>query len=174
MIVSIDIETTGLNPEKHQILEIAAVAWTKPEVMDCPAFEIRVAHNEIVGDPAALAMNHRLLVEMDTAIALPFAIGRLNGWFLDLDEKFVRYDEKITLAGFNVGSFDLQFLKRTPGWDTMLFSHRCLEVGSLYADPYPRKSDHFVDMAESHGIPGRAHGALFDARVALAAIVERF
>ena len=51
--VSIDIETTGLDPETCQILEIGAVFdnWTLP-IRDLPTFHCYVVHKQIVGSPS--------------------------------------------------------------------------------------------------------------------------
>ena len=56
--VSIDIETTGLDPETCQILEVGAVFddWTKA-IGDLPKFHCYVIHKQIVGQPYALALN---------------------------------------------------------------------------------------------------------------------
>ena len=60
--VSIDIETTGLDPETCQILEIGAVLddWTKP-IDELPVYHRLVYHKEYRGSAYALAMNANLL-----------------------------------------------------------------------------------------------------------------
>ena len=60
--VSIDIETTGLDPETCQILEIGAVwdNWTKP-IDELPVYHRLVYHKEYRGSAYALAMNANLL-----------------------------------------------------------------------------------------------------------------
>ena len=60
--VSIDIETTGLDPETCQILEIGAVwdDWTKP-IDQLPVYHRLVYHTEYRGSAYALAMNANLL-----------------------------------------------------------------------------------------------------------------
>ena len=60
--VSIDIETTGLDPSKCQTLEIGAAIddWTKP-IEELPLFRRVMAWEEVVGSPYAMAMNFRLL-----------------------------------------------------------------------------------------------------------------
>ena len=60
--VSIDIETTGLDPRKCQTLEIGAAIddWTKP-IEELPLFRRVIAWEEVVGSPYAMAMNSRLL-----------------------------------------------------------------------------------------------------------------
>jgi hypothetical protein len=63
--VSIDLETTGLETENHQVLSIGAVIedTTKPEIAveDLPTFHGIIAHNELAGSPFALNMNRDLI-----------------------------------------------------------------------------------------------------------------
>ena len=63
--VSIDIETTGLDPETCQILEIGAVwdDWTKP-IDELPVYHRLVYHKEYRGSAYALAMNANLLKQL--------------------------------------------------------------------------------------------------------------
>ena len=60
--VSIDIETTGLDPNKCQTLEIGAAIddWTQP-IEELPLFRRVLAWEEVIGSPYAMAMNSRLL-----------------------------------------------------------------------------------------------------------------
>jgi hypothetical protein len=66
--VSIDLETTGLETENHQILSIGAVIedTTKPEIAveDLPTFHGIIVHNELTGSPFALNMNRDLIEKM--------------------------------------------------------------------------------------------------------------
>lgn len=50
-LIFLDTETTGLDPDKHEIWEIA---WA---VNDGPIFVHSVRHNGVTADPKALAMN---------------------------------------------------------------------------------------------------------------------
>ena len=70
--VSIDIETTGLDPETCQILEIGAVwdDWTKP-IDELPVYHRLVVHKEYRGSAYALALN------ADSAEALVRPTGTL-------------------------------------------------------------------------------------------------
>lgn len=67
LYVSIDIETSGLDPLKNQVLSLAAIIEdTKKKLpfQECPKFNAMVVHNEIVGSPRALTINKNLLAEM--------------------------------------------------------------------------------------------------------------
>jgi DNA polymerase III epsilon subunit-like protein len=62
--ISIDIETTGLNPETCQVLSIGAVIEDTDNIMpvkDLPTFHGVVLSREISGDPYALNMNKDLI-----------------------------------------------------------------------------------------------------------------
>jgi len=127
--VSIDIETTGLDPETCQILEIGAVwdDWTKP-VDKLPVYHRLVYHKEYRGSAYALAMNANLLRHLS---------GEREPWWRDPDQvaddfaAWLRdacgWDGKraLTPAGKNFASFDRQFLKRLPGFERVVkLSHR--------------------------------------------------
>jgi hypothetical protein len=67
MYVSIDVETSGLDPLKNQVLSIGAIiedTKTKLPFQECPKFHAMVVQNEIVGSPRALTINRDLLAEM--------------------------------------------------------------------------------------------------------------
>jgi len=62
--VSIDIETTGLNPETCQVLSIGAVIEDTDNIMpvkDLPTFHGVISSREISGDPYAINMNKDLI-----------------------------------------------------------------------------------------------------------------
>ena len=54
LYVSIDIETSGLNPKKDQILSFAAIIEDTSKALsfeDCPKFYATVIHRRIKGSP---------------------------------------------------------------------------------------------------------------------------
>lgn len=66
--LSIDIETTGLDPERHQILEIGAIledTRVPYKFADIPKFEAILDYNEILGSPVAISLNDRLFKILD-------------------------------------------------------------------------------------------------------------
>jgi oligoribonuclease len=141
---SIDIETTGLNPERHQILEFGAIVddLSDPRPFEeLPKFHTYIIHDHIVGDPFALAMNADILRIIanrhdDEYKDLQFyEPDRFPQWFGRwLDEQCPGGD--VTPAGKNFGSFDLQFLSRISTWEGWVnIGHRTLDPGSLYFDP---------------------------------------
>lgn len=62
--VSIDIETSGLDPEKNKTLSIGAIIEDTEKKLpfeECPKFNAIVLQNEIVGSPRALTMNQGII-----------------------------------------------------------------------------------------------------------------
>jgi hypothetical protein len=62
--VSIDIETSGLDHEKHKTLSIGAIIEDTEKKLpfdECPKFNAIVLQNEIVGSPRALTMNQHII-----------------------------------------------------------------------------------------------------------------
>ena len=58
--VSVDIETSGLDHEKHKVLSIGAIIEDTEKKLpyeECPKFNAIVLQNEIVGSPRAITMN---------------------------------------------------------------------------------------------------------------------
>ena len=62
--VSVDIETSGLDPEKNCILSIGAIieeTENKLPFEDCPKFNAVILQREILGSPRAITMNKDLI-----------------------------------------------------------------------------------------------------------------
>ena len=65
--VSIDIETTGLDPETCQIIQIGAVIEDTENpvpVENLPSFKCLVEHPQYTGSPFALVMNRDILAQL--------------------------------------------------------------------------------------------------------------
>ncbi len=167
--LSIDIETTGLGPDACQILEIGGVYddWTRP-IRDLPRFHCYVVHQQIVGQPFALAMNAAILRRLadpqkgddflrpgEVADAMAAWLGRC-GWDLSTG---------ITPAGKNFASFDRQFLKRLPDFERKVrLHHRTLDPAMLFWLPGDEKlPDSKTCYERAYMDPKVAHTALEDA-----------
>ena len=97
-IVILDLETTGLDPETHEIIEIGAVS-----VDDGPVFSVKVHPLHLdVADPKALEVNGYCKEDWADACLLPHALTLLS--------QFVGEDRPLAMA-YNV-SFDRSFLER--------------------------------------------------------------
>jgi len=170
MYCSIDIETTGLDPNKHQILEFAAVLWTCDDIMQCPYFyNIIIPKGDIIGEPYALIMNMRILkaIIAGNGVSLVQNFGDFTHW---LEYNGINPHKKAYVIGKNFGNFDLQFLNKIPDWPGSYFHHRILDVGSLYAT---RDGIPSTDYLPKPPITEEPHYALHDARLDLFAVMKK-
>jgi DNA polymerase III epsilon subunit-like protein len=137
--VCVDIETTGMDPRVHQILEIAMVlvdTQSLPKSVDeLKTRVIRVKHDYIYGEPRALAMNARLI----SSLANDEGPQYDNEVVLKEDEIIASMTEFIynngfdnalhgtaavvfNIAGKNVAGFDVPFLSMLEGWGESLYA----------------------------------------------------
>jgi DNA polymerase III epsilon subunit-like protein len=162
--VAVDIETTGLNPDTCQILELGAVFedWSQP-MAKLPTFHRYIAHNTVTGDPFALQMNATCLKKIATRTPgdLDFCLIQDLFWqFRQWLQECGWYD-KITPAGKNFANFDYQFLKKC-GFN--IFLHRTLDPTTLYWQPEDEKLPDMKTCLLRAGMSGHvAHTALEDA-----------
>jgi oligoribonuclease len=185
--VSIDIETTGLNPETCQILEIGAILddWKTP-VEHLPRFHCYVVHKQIKGEAYALAMNAEILRRIAEPrkypeylfLAASFVGERFAEWLqsVNIDPK-----DKVLAAGKNFAGFDLQFFNKlgenyAPFKDYVTFKHRVIDPGSMFFDPVidlDGPPDSKTCMARC-GLGGDvAHTALEDAEAVIRMVRNR-
>jgi oligoribonuclease (3'-5' exoribonuclease) len=64
LYLSIDVETTGLEKDRYQILSIGAIledTTKKLSFEEIPKFHVAILHNEITGSPFALNMNKKII-----------------------------------------------------------------------------------------------------------------
>jgi len=142
--VSIDLETTGTNPSRHQIIEFGAIIENtnkNTELENLPRFKRIVKHPEYYGQAFALNLNARIfaeLVQPTGAVTIceahelaeqfkDFLIN--NGYHPDEDKNYVR----VIAAGKNFAAFDLAFLKQLPNWrDHIRISQQILDPAVFY------------------------------------------
>lgn len=148
--LSIDIETTGLTPNLDQVLEFCAVAddFTTP-MGKLPYFERIVKRETVRGNPFALSMNADILQEISKSKVGHAQSGVRNFGCCSEDQLLYQFAAWINelgawgfnpmnlkIGGHNAAGFDVQFIKRLPGYgETVNFHHRVLDVGSLYFEP---------------------------------------
>lgn len=147
--ISIDIETTGLDAERHNIIELGAIAVdTSKHPSTWETYHKIVLHEEYVGSAYAIALNARIF-----DVISKYESGTLG----DSDYEFVHFEnlvddfynwlllcgytpgknEKIYLniAGKNVGTFDLRFLGKVPCMKQKIhFKHRIIDPAIFYTD----------------------------------------
>lgn len=137
--ISIDIETTGLDPDTCQILEIGAIYY-QSGVGELDRFHCYIDHEKFVGEPYALWLNSHIFKTITDSYSEPNELvmtpnkARKNfgNWlsklYLDNDKR------KLVPAGKNFASFDRQFLlKLMPSFTTMV-GHKTLDPGSMYVN----------------------------------------
>lgn len=166
MYLSIDIETTGLDSQNDQILQLAAVLFDNDDVHKCSFFNAFVSYPRYHGNVFALSMNSwilKLLVEgKDQRIVNHESLHYLFEKWLD--------GQKCYPIGKNFGSFDLQFLKAHDSKFDRMFHYRSIDVGTLYADRngVPSLKDIPLDKKiEGSFLDSNLHDALWDARCCL-------
>jgi len=146
MIVACDIETTGLDPDNNQILELGAAIWdiSKPLNLETiPQINYVVKHDVYIGSPFALQLNQRIFKvlafdngsdeyqEIYNIISSDWLMASFKEW---LSDHGVDTTKHIVFAGKNFGAFDLQFIKKL-NYDLLKISHRFIDPGNLYWCP---------------------------------------
>jgi oligoribonuclease (3'-5' exoribonuclease) len=175
--VSIDIETTGIDP-RSEILQISCVLddLTSPisslKTLDLPIKYESIAYSE----PYALGMNAELLKKMMNkdfqTVSPSTACYELMEFLGDMYKKNLvgGKPQKIILAGKNVASFDIPRLRNhiekytktlVKDFDKIVH-YKTLDVGSLYYDVFKDN----VNLSKINELTGRnavTHNALDDA-----------
>lgn len=150
-MIFLDLETSGLDPFTHEIMEVGIVTDAEQEV----AFSL--TFNQFVASPEALEVNGYGVREFAPVVESWTAMGVLKGLL-----------QGEVIVGNNVG-FDLSFLRafyrlhdQEPNWHYQPVELKSLMAGCLNLAP-PWKTS---DLADKLGVPLPAdrHSALADAR----------
>jgi len=142
---SIDIETTGLNPKKDQILQVG-IAFEDTEniipISETPCKEWTIRYNRIEGDPFAIQMNANIIKHSIENPLPKDVIDRCS--IIPSLAVFIRkcdptipsnHIPTINVAGKNFNGFDRLFLENIDGFsDRIRIRHRVLDPAMLYAD----------------------------------------
>lgn len=146
---SIDLETTGLDPDRHQVIQFGVVLDDLETPLDeLPRMEtLVIPGGDIIGDPFALHMHSDLLRRIAAIKAgksnEPYCdIVGLGGVFYDfLQTHGWSFKQKLLVVGANYGSFDHQFLRRYPVYNNIKLAHRFVSIGSMYWVPTKHGSE---------------------------------
>jgi oligoribonuclease len=149
--ISVDIETTGLRPDTHDVVEVGAVIddFSNPKPLDeLPTFHCYVRMKNYVTDPYCSFL-HQAIFHRISKWPSKEVTDRWN--FYTPDEVVHRFADflkdngveaasdgryTLTAAGKNFGSFDLQFLNKKLDFNKKIrFRHRFLDPGILFFDP---------------------------------------
>ncbi|MEA2020567.1 MAG: 3'-5' exonuclease [Patescibacteria group bacterium] len=158
-LVFFDLETTGLDPLRHEIIEVAAVVARPPYFRAFGEFEIKIAPCHIeTADPQALEINQYSKKRWRTAVELEHGLRIFNC-----------FAASKLLAAYNVG-FDMSFL--IPALNKLnikpKFDYHYLDVASIAyweLQGNPEVSGlGLTEMCEHFGIENKQpHYALSDA-----------
>lgn len=189
LMVSMVLEDTTVNAPVDQLPHATFVVdpWAKDVDDDL----------EFITEPTAMLMNGWLLAKIEHArgmrwdklqglcgqevgdavikrarmISCPAPVISLTAMDDELYAFLVRCgfrDEKVTVAGKNVGGFDAQILKRLCPQTFDAFHYSYLDVGSMGWDPsQDSKVPSLQKLAERHGIQYDAHDAYGDAKAVI-------
>lgn len=175
--ISVDIETTGLNPEICKIIQFAAVIDNGAPLEELPRFEkLLLQLNGVYPfNLQALEMNRNIVAkisEIQSKIK-DKQTQLLSNWCYDYElvDHFLCFiarhglkHEKITFAGKNFANFDLRFLEKLPGWCKVNMHHRIIDPGSMFMLPTDPGLPDLKTCLERCGLPNAiAHNALDDA-----------
>jgi oligoribonuclease len=155
--VSIDIETTGLDPEKCQILQIGLIIEDTNNPLafkDIPKLNLILLNKNISGSIKALTMNADLICRIDVYndadaslkntmsnnfnakfINPEYAVDEIHQWLKENGIGSGNGAIKFNVAGKNFGTFDKRFLEKLPNWNSkILVRNRMLDPAILYVN----------------------------------------
>src|SRR3989304_956640 len=163
----IDIETTGLNPDIQEIIEIGGVI-AKPDLTIIDEFEIKVKpENLAVAEPEALRINRFDPANWVFALALPEAM-----------KIFSEKAKDAIMVGHNV-TFDFSFLQKAfskTGVPNLMHYHKLDTISIAYAKLGKNGDTQKYSLGFLCGMFGidykYAHTALADARAAFAGVKQ--
>lgn len=162
-LVSVDIETTGLDPMRHQVLSVGMVNVLN--IKD--TFYRTIKHPEYTVTPKALQVNGINLATWEGCSPAE-AAADMYSWLVS------RHEKEWMALGFNVGTFDLQFLKRMfeQAKIPYIFHYRSIDLNSCMELKGVRKSDidgelllHEYLKQNPSNVELKAHHALADAMI---------
>lgn len=182
---SVDLETTGLNPKKCQVVEFGAVLddlRVQEPLEKLPKFVAHIWRPNYRGEPYALGMHGELfkrIADKDRGLNIMLESEVLPSFKLFLMKNgYSDRPTKINVAGKNFANFDKRFIERlkySPGSE-IEFRHRVLDPAILYFNPC--EDDELPNMAkclERAGLPKHVpHTAVEDALLVVQLIRHKF
>lgn len=180
LLCAIDTETTGLNPDIHELVELALIPLGR-DLRPHPYYgplDIWMAPSELaLVDPESLTITGSTLEEREKGLDQGVACDMFIQWYseLNLDPKC-----RIIPVGHN-WNFDSQFIRNWLGreaFDTIFHGHArdtmtmCLTLDDLawaYDEelPFPRLGLRESCVTAGIQVPPGAHGAMKDAQMCM-------
>lgn len=181
LLCAIDIETTGRNPNYHEIIQIAILPldnWYKPRE-DLPVFDQRICpqHMHRVDDEALQISKIQLQDICHTGLHPEKVYELFTYWFEKLK---LGIHKKIVPLGYNVSAFDMPFIQQWMGADAYQtyfhgFARDAMTVANFLNDvsdihneqtPFTELKMRAVAKAlDIEIIQGMSHDALYDAYI---------
>lgn len=170
--VSIDLETTGLDRKRDQVIMVAMIVEDTENKLpreELPTFACLVRHGvegapqRYEGSPFALWLNAWIFEALAKNDESKYPIYSSAEWETHarnfLEANFV--GQKVVAAGKNVAGFDIQFLGEKI---TDKIFHRTIDPGSVFIDWKADKPDSLGDIKKKLDIEGEVtHDAVDDA-----------
>jgi len=177
-LVWVDLETTGLKPKHHGIVEIAMLFEQGGIIVEEWSSKVNCGeyNRDVAVDPKALEINGNKLEDIST-YPTPFEVHK------EIKAKLAKYygSEKVSIAGYNVSSFDKLFLEDfyTSNDEKYWYylNHKPIDVFEMVKGlQYMGVMDHtynqkLVTVVEAFGLASKAeidvnaHNALWDIQV---------
>lgn len=158
--IVIDIETTGTDPNKNQILELGAIfedTNTKLPIEEIPKFKCIIEHQNYIGSAYAINMNQRIFkiisdyksiknhIEqanfrtLHNILTPHFAVMKFAEWvqsvYFQNNDNNLKFTDNINIAGKNYGVFDKLFLDNLEYWkQTINCERRFIDPAILFTD----------------------------------------
>lgn len=181
--ISIDIETSGLNPDTCQILSLGAIVEDTENILsyeECPKFYAIIPSDNITGEPFALNMNKDLIEAISIYNKAKNQSERdgiseyYNAKFILEENLLFNLENFLEKNGFDSNAklvaganfaFDRSFLSKFKGFKKLNLGRRPLEPSHYYVD---WKEDKILpslfQCKERAGLEGGiTHNALEDA-----------
>jgi DNA polymerase III epsilon subunit-like protein len=190
--VSIDIETTGLDPDRCEILEVGATINDPAALLEeLPTFRFRFLREVYQGEPFALSMHRDLFLDLSRTPRNTHLHPGENaprdwyGWPSEFNRKFSGWLQSwgidarnFVAAGKNFANFDARFLRRLIEPERVKWHHRILDPGNMYMLPTDEQVPGTATCCQRAGIypdniPGEEHTAVHDALVVAALIRKK-
>lgn len=151
--ISLDIETLGLIPGEHSVIQIGAICEDTENILpfeECPKYDVLIKHPIYHGTPFAMSMHPKLLLELEPngQIVPTRRVVSVNDigedfkfWLLEGANYFPKKKfGPINIAGKNAGTFDIQHLNKIPNWkETIITKHKILDPAIVFWEPLKDK-----------------------------------
>jgi len=180
--ISIDVETTGLDPTLHSVIEVGAVVENTEffnPVEALPTFRALIWRDSCVWSLVPIQMHTgiiEVLAKVDPQIIHDGDIQLECGAVITTPERFAKLfdcfimehfsQERATVAGKNFNAFDRPFLEQL--YPDLPFRHRVLDPAMMFVDWSKDRAPSLPECMERAGLDMDGyHTSLGDARMVI-------